>query len=129
MRATRLPPLILLLCLAACSSSRFAQPRPSAFSSGSCRALAPSVLALGKDLHQLGSKTPDDNQRTALKDHQGELRMRQAGLPAELAPIVQTLVTTVGVVRLRTDTHSYTAVLADDAMSAYRKVVAACTTS
>jgi hypothetical protein len=118
---------VLLLALAACSGGGFDQPKASAFASGSCRDLAPSVLALGKDLHGLGSKPPSSGQREALTKDQGTVRARQASLPSTLAPDVQELVTAVGVLRLRADTNSYEPGLTKTAMSAYTAVVTACT--
>ena len=120
--------LSLVLAAAACSSASFDQPSASSFHAGSCRELAPSVLALGKDLHGLGPKTPSTGQRTALKTHQGDLRTRQAGLDPASAHTVQDLVTEGGIVRLRTDTNSYVLLLAKDALTAYQGVVKACTT-
>lgn len=117
-----------LMAAAACSGSGFDQPSAARFHTGPCRALAPAVLALGKDLHGLGRKAPTATQRAALALHQKDLRTHQAGLDDELAPAVQDLVTTVGVVRLRADTNSYAPSLAGTAMSAYTGVVKACTT-
>ena len=121
--------LPVLLLAAACShgGSSFAQPKASAFHPGSCHDLAAPVLGLGKDLHGLGSKTPDSEQALAIKGHQGQVRVLMDDAPEGLKPVVQELVTTVGVLRIRTDTNSYDPSLAKDAMAAYRELVAACT--
>lgn len=121
--------VVVLIGVAACSGTSFDQPKASSFTAGSCRDLAPSVLSLGKTLHGLSSKVPSTSQRDALKTSQADVRSRQSAVPAGLAPTVQDLVTTVGIVRLRTDTNSYDKSLATDAMSAYQKLVKACTQS
>lgn len=115
--------------LTACSGSGFAQPSPRAFAPGSCRALAPAVLQLGRTLHGLGTSAPSDAERASLKRAQSDVRARQTDVPGSLAPTVDELVTKVGLLRLRTDTDSYTPALARDAMAAYRDLVKACTTT
>lgn len=122
-----LAPLLALVVLSACSGSGFDQPKASAFRAGSCRSVAPSVLALGKDLHGLGTKAPSSKQKSALKDHQRALRDQQPGVEPSLAPTVAKLVTAVGIVRLRADTDSWDSALADTAMQAYQGVVRTCT--
>ncbi|MCU1600356.1 MAG: hypothetical protein JWO22_1065 [Frankiales bacterium] len=128
MRVRALVPVLLLA--AACSGgSSFAQPRSDAFSPGACRELAPPVLQLGKDLHALGSKTPDPGQADAIKAAQARVRALQDQATGTLQPAVQKLVTTIGILRIRNDTDSYDASLARDAMTAYRELVDACTRS
>ncbi|MCW2668239.1 MAG: hypothetical protein JWO27_136 [Frankiales bacterium] len=129
MLASRVLVPVLLLVVAACSDSgsSFHQPRVSAFYPGSCRDLAPSVLRLGRDLHGLGSQAPTREQQAAIKAAQSDVRDLQAQVPTSLAATVQELVTTVGILRLRTATDSYAPSLATNAMTAYRGVVSACT--
>lgn len=126
MQHIRLLAPALLLGAVACSGPGFSQPTLSAFTPGSCQTLAPSVLALGRDLHSLGTRSPSDSRSDALKSDQAQLRSRQAGLSTELAPTVQQLVTAVGIVRLRADTDSYDPSLARRALGAYREVLSAC---
>ncbi|MCW2672176.1 MAG: hypothetical protein JWP14_765 [Frankiales bacterium] len=128
-RTSRLLAPLLLIVAASCSggASSFHQPRASAFTAGSCRDLAPSVLRLGRDLHGLGSNAPTREQQAAIKAAQTDVRNLQPRLPTSLAAVVQELVTTVGILRLRTDTDSYDPSLAGTAMTAYRGVVTACT--
>jgi len=118
----------LLVATAACSSgSSFAQPSAQDFSPGACRVLAAPVLQLGRELHGLGSKAPSTSQAEAITSSQGKVRTLQPALPSQLAPAVQDLVTAVGVLRLRNDTNDYDKSLQQQAMTAYRTVVAACT--
>lgn len=125
----RTVPVVLLLT-AACSggSSDFAQPAPEAFTAGACRDLAPPVLDLGRDLHQLAdaSEVPE-SLKQSLKDAQAKVRAGQPKADTALAPAVQELVTTVGYLRLAADTRSYQPQLAQQAGTAYDAVVAACT--
>jgi len=126
-RARALVPALLLATACTGGGSSFAQPKATAFSPGSCRDLASPVLALGKDLHDLGSKAPTKDQAGAIKDAQTTVRGLLAAAPAELRPAVQKLVTQVGILRLRTDTDSYDTSLAKDAMTAYQELVTTCT--
>ena len=119
----------LLAAVSGCSSSSssFAQPKESAFNPGSCRQLAPAVLRLGRDVHDLGTKTPSASQRTTLKDDQQKVRDLQPGLSAGVAPAVQDLVGAVGLMRIRADTNSYDGTLAGLALKQYDALVALCT--
>jgi hypothetical protein len=118
----------LLVATAACSSgSSFAQPSSRDFAPGACHDLAAPVLRLGRQLHGLGSKSPSTSQAEAIRSSQGDVRTLQAGLPRQLAPAVQDLVTAVGVLRLRNDANDYDESLQHQAMTAYRTVVKACT--
>jgi hypothetical protein len=119
-------PLALVLC-ACTSSSGFSQPTASAFTPGGCRDLAPAVLTLGKQIAALGSKPPSKQARSALATAQKSVREQQSALDPALAPTVQSLVTAVGVLRIRADTNSYASGLRDDALKAYDAVVSACT--
>ena len=129
MPATRLLAPVLLVTVAACSGGgpSFSQPKPAAFSPGSCRELASPVLQLGKELHSLGGSNPTAAQRTALKTAQSAVRRQQPTLPTSLAPPVQDMVTAVGVLRLRADTNSYDPALAGSALTAYQALVTVCT--
>lgn len=109
------------------SSSSFSQPKESAFNAGSCRQLAPAVLQLGRDVNDLGTKTPSVSQRTTLKDDQQKVRDLQTGLSAGVAPAVQNLVYAVGLLRIRADTNSYDGTLAGLALEQYKALVALCT--
>ncbi len=109
------------------SSSSFAQPKESSFNPGSCRQLAPAVLRLGRDIHDLGTKTPSAAQRTTLKNDQQKVRDQQTGLSAAVAPAVQNLVSAVGLLRIRADTNSYDGSLAGLALTQYTSLVALCT--
>ncbi len=119
----------LLAAVSGCSSSSssFAQPKESSFSPGSCRQLAPAVLRLGRDIHDLGTKTPSGSQRTTLKIDQQKVRDLQPGLSAAVSPAVQDLVGAVGLMRIRADTNSYDGTLAGLALKQYNALVALCT--
>ena len=109
------------------SSSSFSQPKESTFSPGSCRQLAPAVLRLGRDIQDLGTKTPSASEQTTLKNDQQKVRDLQPGLSAGVAPAVQDLVGAVGLMRIRADTNSYDGTLAGLALKQYRALVALCT--
>lgn len=119
----------LLAAVSGCttSSNSFAQPKESTFNPGSCRQLAPAVLRLGRDIHDLGTKTPSASQRTTLKDNQQKVRDLQPGLSAGVSPAVQDLVGAVGLMRIRADTNSYDGTLAGLALTQYHALVALCT--
>ncbi len=123
--------LPVLLLAAACShgGSSFAQPKASAFSPGSCRDLASPVLALGKDLHALGTRAPSDAQADSIKAAQARVRSLNSAAPDDLKPAVQQLITAVGILRIRNDTDSYDASVAKDAMTAYQELVTVCTSA
>jgi hypothetical protein len=121
--------LLPLVLLAACSSG-LDQPDAQDFTDGTCRAVAPGVLELGKTLDALkgkGDKAPSKEQRTALKTAQDQVRAVPAATDTALAATVQQLVTDVGIVRLRADTNTYEKALATTAFASYQKLLAACT--
>lgn len=106
------------------------QPGPEAFAAGTCRQLADPVLALGRDLRKLGdSKAPPMDVRNRIRDEQKKVRDVLPSAPADLMPVVQDLVTAVGVVRLSSDTNSYEPSLSTKALAAYDALVARCTTT
>jgi len=129
------PPLALVLALAlsaACSSSSTAtdrpQPKVADFSSGSCRSVAEPVLRLGRELDTLSSiDMPPPDLLEKLKTAQAALRALQPSVEPSLAPTVEKLVGSVGLVRLRADSNSYERQLAVTALEDYDAVIAACT--
>jgi hypothetical protein len=127
--------LLPLVLLAACSGTNaparasFSQPPASAFAAGPCSAVAPAVLALGKDAHDLaGGKEPSPATSASLKTNQQLIVAVQPGLDPALAPSFSDLVIKVGLVRIRTDTNTYVSSLAPSLMASYSAVVKACTT-
>lgn len=128
---SRVVALLLGLCLvASCSGSHdsFAQPKPSAFKGGPCRAVADQVLSVGRDARKLGKgTTPPAKVRADLKSAQEAVVAVQAGLDPVLAVPFSGLVVAVGLVRLRADSNTYDPSLASSLSTAYDAVVSACT--
>ena len=129
----RLAPVLCVLVLtAACSgSSGQRAPAPEAFADGTCRAAAPSVLALG----QAADRLPEDDTVVAA-DLKAVLRTAQTdldgiALAAEPAykPSLDALVQSTGAVRLRADGNVYDGSLATQMRQDYEAVLAACTTA
>jgi hypothetical protein len=116
----------LLLAVGCSSSGGFDQPDRSDFLAGSCRDMATPVLGLGKTLHALGKAAPTTRQRDALRSDQGLLR--KVTPSAALATDYDALVQSVGIVRLRTDSDSYSPDVATTALASYEVLVKACTT-
>jgi hypothetical protein len=116
-----------LVAVSACSSGP-KQPAVSAFSAGTCRAAAPDVLQLGRDVGRLG-KGPDvpRTRVDGLTSAQDRLDGIASAAEPSYAPSLRRLVTAVGIVRLRAHTGSYSPALGRDAMSAYDGVLAVCT--
>jgi hypothetical protein len=115
-----------LLLAVGCSSDGFDQPDRSDFLAGSCRDMATPVLGLGRTLHDLGKAAPTTRQRDALRSDQDLLRKVMPS--SALATDYDALVQSVGIVRLRTDSNSYTAEVAKAALTSYETLVTACTT-
>lgn len=109
--------------------STFTQPKPAAFKDGPCRAVAPSVLSIGRDARKLGKgPMPPASVRDDLKSAQDAVAAVQAGLdPALVAPFSR-LVIAVGVVRIRADSNTFEPALARSLSEAYEGVLSACTT-
>lgn len=130
--------LLPLVLLAACSSNpgsapakaSFSQPPISAFATGPCSAVAPAILALGQDAHDLAAlTTPTPALSASLKTNQELIVAVQPGLDAALVPAFSDLVIKVGIVRLRTDTSTYEASLAAELSTSYNAAVQACTSA
>ncbi len=125
--------LAVVALLAACSSSSpakpaFAQPAESAFHDGPCRAVAPAVLALGKDAHALkGAGRPDAEMSTRLKSNQDAVFAAAPAAPLDVKTALDKLVVTIGIVRIRTDSNTYIPSLSNDLLTSYQAVVTACT--
>ena len=116
-----------LVAVSACSSGP-KQPSTTAFAPGTCRAAAPEVLQLGRDVRRLGNGPDVSTSRVeALTSAQDRLDGIASGAEASYAPSLRRLVTAVGLVRLRAHTGSYSPALGRDAMSAYDGVLAVCT--
>jgi hypothetical protein len=126
------PALCVLVLTAACSgSSGSPAPAPEAFAEGTCRAAAPSVLALG----QAADRLPEDDSVVAA-DVKAVLRTAQTDLDSiavAAEPVykarLEALVQSTGAVRIRADGNVYDGSLATQMRRDYRAVLAACTTA
>lgn len=124
-----LPMLVTAGCAGSSSSqSTFVQPKPAAFKDGPCRAVADSVLSIGRDARKLGKgSTPPRGVRDDLKSAQDAVAAVQSGLDPALVVPFSRLVIAVGVVRLRADSNTFDPSLATSLSTAYDGVVSACT--
>jgi len=123
---------LALALLAGCGSSgsapSFAQPPVSSFHAGPCRTTAAATLEIGRDARKLGkAAVPPTDVRDRLKKDQTLLRAAQPDFDPATMPAVDALVVAVGVVRLRSDTNSYSPELGTALSKAYQAAVAACT--
>lgn len=116
--------------LAGCTSSDGAPevPAESAFLEGTCRAAAPDVIAVGRTLPRLGDGGVVDQ---AVKD---ELRAAQDGLFALVPsaeemykPVLDELVLSTGIVRLRADSNTYEPDLGGLLRRSYERALSVCT--
>ena len=129
----RLVPVLCTLALAAgCSmSSSDRTPSADAFTEGTCRAAATSVLALGQAADRLPTAGA-----TVSADLKATLRTAQAdldGLAVAAEPAYKSafdaLVQSTGAVRIRADGNVYDASLARQLRKDYEAVLATCTTA
>ncbi len=133
----RLPvSLSVLLCglaVTACSGSSsgpapFQQPPVSAFAEGTCRTVAPDVLAIGKQAQALGEGGAVDKAVvTALEQAQTSLRPLVEGAEPAYQPALMRLVVATGLVRLQASLDSYKPETGQDLQTSYDGAVAACT--
>jgi hypothetical protein len=129
----RLAPALCVLALtAACTgSSGRAAPAPDAFAEGTCRAAAPSVLALG----DAAGRLPDDGSvvaadlKAALRTAQVDLDSIAVAAEPSYKPSLDALVQSTGAVRIRADGNVYDGSLATQLRKDYAAVLAMCTTA
>ena len=102
-------------------------PAATDFRAGPCRALAEPVLGLARLAHRnAGEDELAKADRAELSRHQDELGAVDIKVEPALAPAVTSLVTAIGFVRLRVDSHSYQPVLLRDLDEARRSVQRTC---
>lgn len=100
-----------IICLGASGCSADEQPEPAPtlaqpaltdFAAGACQAAAPDVLAVGREVFALGEgpSAPPEVQK-GLVDSQQRLNDLVATAPPEVAPALQEMVVSIGLVRLR----------------------------
>jgi hypothetical protein len=112
---------------AGCTGRKEQLLRPSLdqFHTGTCYDAAPTVLAVGDLAIRLrGASQVSTVDQATLGSGQKELRKLRTS--AELEQPVKDLVTAIGFVRLRVDSHSYDARLMNDVLSAEQQVVRRC---
>ena len=128
----RLVPVLCALALAAgCSpSSGDKAPSADAFTEGTCRAAAPSVLALGQAADRLptAAGTVSADLKTALRTAQADLDSLAVAAEPAYKPAFDALVQSTGAVRIRADGNVYDGSLAKQLRRDYRAVLATCTT-
>ncbi len=130
LRRTGCSVLLAASALASCSQSApsFEQPKASTFQAGTCRTVADQILSVGRDARQLGtSSTPPAEVRARLKAAQEALAAVRPNAEPALAKPLDTLVVSIGLVRIRSDGNTYTADLGTSLSKAYEAVVATCT--
>ncbi len=128
--------LSVLLCglaVTACSGSSgggasFTQPPVSAFAAGTCRTVAPDVLAIGKQAQQLGDGGAVDKPVVdALEKAQTSLRPAVEAAEPSYQPALMQLVVATGLVRLQVSLGSYQVDTGKDLQKAYATAVGVCT--
>ncbi len=119
--------LTLVVLLAGCSGDADA-PSPESFRPGTCQAVAPDVIALGKDARRLGDDgVVEQEVKDSLREAQTRLSDVTETAERELQPVLTKLVTTAGLVRLRADGNTYEPALGKQLRRDYEAVVTACT--
>jgi hypothetical protein len=101
------------------------RPGLDQFHTGTCYDAAPTILAVGDLAIRLRSASQVSTvDQTTLDTGQKELRKLRTS--AELEQPVTDLVTAIGFVRLRVDSHSYDKKLMQDLLTAEQQVVKRC---
>lgn len=124
-----LPMLLLVACSPGSknASSAFKQPEAASFQPGPCRAVAPAVLSVGKDAHDLaGGAAPNAERSERLKRNQDLIDAARPGIEATLKPSFDQLVIGIGIVRIRTDSNTFDKSLGQALLKDYDAVVTAC---
>ncbi len=99
------------------------------FRAGGCRQLAPDVLTIARDAAKLGSSaSPPQDVLDSLATAQSRIRAAQPTLEPDLTTATDALVVQVGVVRLRSDTHTYVPSVGEDLRKASDELVQVCAT-
>ena len=123
-----LPLALVAGCGSASTAHAFPQPPVGSFHDGPCRTTAPAMLRIGRDARHLGKgRTPPQDLLEHLKADQALLVAAQPDFDPQSKPAIDALVIEVGLVRLRSDTTTYTPSLAPPLSEAYAAAVAACT--
>lgn len=123
------------LALSACSGSDDAPPRTSvplpaesSFAEGTCRVAAPDILAIGRQIDQLGNgPTVDKAVKDELRDAQQRLAELATAAEPLYKPALDKLVVTVGGVRIRADGNVYDQELSKQLAQDYRGALDVCT--
>jgi hypothetical protein len=123
-------PLVALAAAALAASACTGSSGPSAsdFTAGTCRTVAPDVLAIGEQLDRIG-KGPEvaKGVLSALKGAQDGLRQLAPGAEEPYRGPLEDLVTAVGLVRLQAAAGRYRSDTGTNLREKYDRVVAACT--
>jgi len=102
-------------------------PAPDSFAPGTCRKMAPDVLAVWKMSTGLQGQTQMTMaDRHALKARQQALIAAMPGASPELRAVLNKVVNEMGWVRFRTDTHTYQPWLMDKVVKADSAMLNAC---
>lgn len=109
------------------SASAPPAPQVAQFTAGTCRLVAPDVLALGNLAWRLkGQANVPVADQTALRTHQRSLIQALPKANSVTRKPLQDLITTIGFVRIRVDGRSYQPVLLDDMARAQATLQSAC---
>lgn len=129
--------LVGLLLLVGCTSSpsddeptAAASPLPaeSSFTEGTCRLVAPDVIAVGGALPRLGDGGDvDQDVKDELRAAQDRLRAVAEAAEPEYRAALDELSVAIGVVRIRADGNTYETAQGDALAEAYDEVVGVCT--
>jgi len=120
---------VAVLAASGCTGGGDDQPSTGDFRAGGCQRLAPDVLTIARGAVKLGSSaSPPQDVRDSLAAAQNRIRAAQPGLEPDLTKATDALVVLVGVVRLRSDTHTYVPSLGGELRQAADQLVTICAT-
>lgn len=134
MHPRRSAALLGLLLLTACTSSTTpeapagpALPAEADFAQGACAPVAADLIGVGGAIPRLGEGgVVDQGVKDQLKAAQDSLFFFAESAPTEVKPELDTLVGSLGSVRIRADGNNYEPVLGEGLQTSYDAAVAAC---
>lgn len=116
------------VALSGCTASEPDQPSATAFADGTCRAVAPDVLAIGRDVRRLGDGGEvDADVLRRLEEAQGRVRGLAETAEPSYKKALDDLVVAVGLVRLQGRVGTYAPEQGENLQRTYDSVVDACT--
>ena len=120
--------LVGTACSAGSVPATEAPPSETAFTAGTCRAVAPDVLSIGRDAQRLGPGPEVDKALLdSLADAQTRLRALADTAEPTYKPALEKLSVAVGLVRLQARVGSYRPAEGNNLRTSYAAVLKVCT--